>query len=71
MKGTDHHKASTVGEINIAGLPGVTVPAGAYRSGAPFSLIFVGPLWSEAQLLAMAYAYEQHGRHRIVPHLAE
>ena len=59
------------GEINIAGLPGVTVPAGAYRSGAPFSLIFVGPMWSESQLLNMAYAYEQHGRHRIVPRLAE
>ena len=33
---------TTVGEINIAGLPGVNVPAGYYRSGSPFSLIFVG-----------------------------
>ena len=33
---------TTVSEINIAGLPGVTVPAGAYESGAPFCLIFVG-----------------------------
>ena len=29
---------TTVGEINIAGLPGVNVPAGYYRSGSPFSL---------------------------------
>ena len=28
---------TTVGEINIAGLPGVTVPAGFYASGAPFN----------------------------------
>lgn len=50
---------TTVGELNIAGLPGVTVPAGAYASGAPFELIFVGQLWQEAALLAMAYAFEQ------------
>ena len=53
------------------GLPGVTVPAGSYKSGAPFSLIFVGPLWSESRLLGMAYAYEQHGHHRMVPQLTE
>ncbi len=50
---------TTVGELNIAGLPGVTVPAGKYASGAPFELIFVGPLWSEAHLLACAFAFEQ------------
>jgi hypothetical protein len=55
---------TTVGELNIAGIPGVTVPAGYYRSGAPFELIFLGPQWSEAELIAMAYAYEQATRHR-------
>jgi aspartyl-tRNA(Asn)/glutamyl-tRNA(Gln) amidotransferase subunit A len=58
---------TTVSEINIAGLPGVTVPAGAYASGAPFSLIAVGPLWSEADLLAFAFAYEQATRYRRAP----
>ena len=53
------YPATTVSEINIAGLPGVTVPAGRYAAGAPFGLILVGPMWSEAKLLNFAYAYEQ------------
>lgn len=58
---------TTVSEINIAGLPGVTVAAGYYSSGAPFGLIFVGRLWSEADLLALAYDYECATRHRRAP----
>lgn len=65
------YSATTVGEINIAGLPGVTVPAGQYENGAPFSLIFVGRMWAEAELLAYAYDYEQATRHRVVPQLEE
>lgn len=49
---------TAVSEINIAGLPGVTVPAGLYPSGAGFGLLFVGPLWSEATLIAFAAEYE-------------
>ncbi|MBK1662614.1 amidase [Paracraurococcus ruber] len=49
---------TTVSEINIAGLPGVTFPAGRHASGAPFGLILVGGMWSEAALLAMAFDYE-------------
>ncbi len=62
-------RETTVSEINIAGVPGVTVPAGYYSSGAPFSLIAVGPMWSEAELLACAFAYEQATRHRRPPNL--
>ncbi|ARU03587.1 amidase [Comamonas serinivorans] len=61
---------TTVGEINIAGLPGVTVPAGRYASGSPFGLIFVGRQWSEADLIAYAFAYESATQHRAVPTLA-
>jgi Asp-tRNA(Asn)/Glu-tRNA(Gln) amidotransferase A subunit family amidase len=43
------------------------VPAGYYASGAPFCLIIVGHRWSEADLLAYAYAYEQSTRHRRPP----
>lgn len=68
---TAEYPATTVSEINIAGLPGVTVPAGQYGSGAPFALIFVGKMWSEADLLAFAYDYEQATHHRIVPELVE
>ena len=62
---------TTVSEINIAGLPGVTVPAGTYASGAPFNLIVVGPLWSEAALIGIAYAYEQATHHRKPPLLQQ
>jgi Asp-tRNA(Asn)/Glu-tRNA(Gln) amidotransferase A subunit family amidase len=58
---------TTVCEINIAGLPGVTVPAGYYASGSPFCLIAVGRQWSEADLLSYVYAYEQATRHRRAP----
>jgi aspartyl-tRNA(Asn)/glutamyl-tRNA(Gln) amidotransferase subunit A len=49
---------TAVSEINIAGLPGVTLPAGLYPSGVGFGLLFVGPLWSEGSLLAFAAEYE-------------
>jgi Asp-tRNA(Asn)/Glu-tRNA(Gln) amidotransferase A subunit family amidase len=65
------YPATTVSEINVAGLPGVTVPAGQFKNGSPFSLIFVGRMWSEADLLAYAYDYEQATQHRIVPQLVE
>ncbi len=56
--------------INILGLPGVTVPGGYYKNGAPFSLIFIGRQWSEATLLRIAYAYEQSTKHRVAPTLS-
>ena len=46
---------TTVSEINIAGLPGVTVPAGLFASGSPFNLIAVGPQWSEPELLGYRF----------------
>ncbi|HEX3638541.1 MAG TPA: amidase [Paraburkholderia sp.] len=66
-EGTETLHETTVCEINIAGLPGVTLPAGYYESGSPFNLIFVGRRWSEPALLAMAYDYETAGRHRRTP----
>ena len=57
-------RETTVGEINIAGVPGVTVPAGYYGSGAPFELIFIGSKWSEKNLINLAYSYEQNTLHR-------
>jgi Asp-tRNA(Asn)/Glu-tRNA(Gln) amidotransferase A subunit family amidase len=61
---------TTVSEINIAGVPVVTVPAGYYVSGAPFNLVFVGKLWCEADLLALAYDYEKATNHRKAPALS-
>jgi amidase len=68
-EGSESLHETTVCEINIVGLPGVTVPAGYYPSGTPFGLIFVGPAWSEASLLGMAFDYENATRHRMAPDL--
>ena len=57
--------ASSIDAINILGTPGVNVPAGFYGNGAPFSLMFMGDLFSEPELLAMAYDYEQATLHRV------
>lgn len=70
LHGPETIHETTVSEINIAGLPGVVMPAGRYASGAPFCLIFVGPLWSEADLLALAYDYEQATGYRQAPILS-
>ncbi|PAD21525.1 amidase [Terribacillus saccharophilus] len=62
---------TTVSELNISGLPLVTVPGGYYENGSPFALVFMGEMWSEAKLLGMAYAYEQATKHRVAPVLVE
>lgn len=59
LEGTEEYSSTTVSEINILGTPGVTVPAGYYKDGSPFSLIFLGRPFSEAELLGLAYDYEQ------------
>lgn len=69
LHGGERIHETTVCEINIAGLPGVTVPAGYHDNGAPFCLIFVGRAWSEPLLLSLAYAYEQATHHRRPPEL--
>lgn len=63
--------ATTVSEINIAGVPLITVPAGYYESGSPFALAFFGDTWSEPELIGMAYDYEQATNYRIAPELIE
>jgi Asp-tRNA(Asn)/Glu-tRNA(Gln) amidotransferase A subunit family amidase len=70
LHGKDTIQETTVGEINIAGLPGITVPAGYYASGSPFGVIFVGRQWDEAALVGIVYAYEQSTRHRKTPSLS-
>jgi len=60
---------STVSEINILGTPGVNVPASYYEDGTPFSIMFTGRLFDEADLLGFAYDYEQATLHRVAPTL--
>ena len=57
--------------VNDLGVPVVTVPYGYYESGSPFVLAFVGDTWTEADLLAYAYAIEQATGARTPPRLSE
>jgi aspartyl-tRNA(Asn)/glutamyl-tRNA(Gln) amidotransferase subunit A len=43
--------------VNIAGLPGVSVPCGL-SEGLPVGLQLIGPAWSELELFRLARAYE-------------
>ncbi len=44
--------------VNLAGLPGVSVPAGLDRTGLPLGLQLIGKPWEEGELLNLALAVE-------------
>ncbi|KTE01134.1 amidase [Sphingopyxis sp. H038] len=50
----------------VAGYPHLTVPMGAVE-GLPIGLSFIGAKWSDADILAAGYAYEQASRKRVAP----
>ena len=55
-------------QYGLAGYPAITVPRGLigdWRGG----LTFIGAPFSDAALIAYAYAFEQTGPHRVVPNL--
>ena len=59
----------TIG-VNLAGLPGLSVPCGFTRTGLPIGLQLIGQPFQEASLLAIGHAYEQaHDWHTKVPSL--
>jgi aspartyl-tRNA(Asn)/glutamyl-tRNA(Gln) amidotransferase subunit A len=45
--------------VNLAGLPGIAVPAGVDANGLPLALQLIGKPWEEGDLLNTAYAIEQ------------
>ena len=48
----------TIG-VNLAGLPGISVPCGFTKAGLPIGLQLIGQPFQEANLLAIANAYER------------
>jgi amidase len=50
----------------VAGYPHITVPMGEAR-GLPVGISFIGAAWSEAKLIALAYAFEQKTKARKPP----
>lgn len=57
--------------INDFGIPVVTVPYAYFDDGTPFVLAWIGDMWSEAELLGYAYAFEQATMARRAPDLVE
>ena len=45
--------------VNLAGLPGISVPAGVDKSGLPLGLQVIGRPWEEGDMLNIAYSLEQ------------
>ena len=52
--------------LNLAGLPGVSIPCGFVREGAsdlPVGMQLIGPASSDARLLRIARTYQEHSTH--------
>lgn len=45
--------------VNLAGLPGITVPCGKDSKGLPIGLQLIGDCFQEKKIIQAAYAYEQ------------
>jgi aspartyl-tRNA(Asn)/glutamyl-tRNA(Gln) amidotransferase subunit A len=56
---SDPPRAALVPGGNIAGVPALTIPNGFGENGLPTSLQLMGAAWSEANLIAVADAYQQ------------
>jgi Asp-tRNA(Asn)/Glu-tRNA(Gln) amidotransferase A subunit family amidase len=55
--------------VNALGVPVVTVPFAYYDDATPFVLAFIGDTWTEGELLAFAYDFEEATKARIPPEL--
>src|SRR5260370_20693260 len=44
--------------VNLAGLPGVSIPGGFTQAGLPIGLPLIAPAFDEATLLRVAHAYQ-------------
>ncbi len=51
----------TIG-VNLAGLPGISIPCGFTKGGLPIGLQVIGQPFKETELLAIAGAYEARTR---------
>ena len=50
--------------LNIAGLPGISIPCGVNSKGMPIGLQLIGKQFSEETLIQAAYTYEQETKFR-------
>ena len=45
--------------VNLAGLPGISLPCGYDKNGLPIGLQLLGQTFDEKTIIRAAYAYEQ------------
>lgn len=73
---TVRQKPTLIGEVQTGstcqlaphtGFPAISIPAGFTADGLPVGLELFGRAFSDARLLALAYAFEQTGTHRHAP----
>ena len=57
--------------VNLAGLPGISVPCGVDSKGLPIGLQLIGDCFQEKKSIQAAYAYEQTREPAFSPLLAE
>jgi amidase len=63
----DHYTGPSASQLPaVAGYPHLTVPMGQVQ-GLPIGVSFIGGKWTDADVLAAGYAYEQASRKRVVP----
>jgi len=62
----DHFVGGNSTPAAVAGYPSLSLPMG-FVFGLPVGLSFIGPAWSEALLVKLAYSFEQATRHRKPP----
>lgn len=53
--------------VNLAGLPGISVPVGVDGKGLPIGMQLIGDCFSEKTLIRAAYAYEQTREYQHCP----
>ncbi len=63
------YRNTSVSETNLLGTPAVNLSGGFYADGSPFSVQFLGDMWSEGALLSLAYDFEQATHFRVAPTL--
>lgn len=54
--------------VNLAGLPGISVPAGTDRQGLPIGIQFIGDCFQEKKIIRAAYAFEQTREYERCPY---
>ena len=62
----DHFSVGSSSLAAVSGYASVTVPAG-FILGLPIGISFIGPAYSERQLIEIAYAFEQASKARRAP----